>query len=87
MKKAYNQPAMTVVELKLKSNILIGSEITDIDTNLGTGDDIDFGRNFLVKKNFNGNVNDNDNKNSLLSVVRCLLSKKNIRSAAITSEG
>ena len=43
MKKAYNQPAMTVVELKLKSNILIGSEITDIDTNLGTGDDIDFG--------------------------------------------
>jgi hypothetical protein len=43
MKKIYLQPAMTVVELKLKSNILIGSEITDIDTNLGTGDDIDFG--------------------------------------------
>jgi len=42
MKKIYNQPAMTVVELKLKSNILIGSEITDINTNLG-GDDIDFG--------------------------------------------
>ena len=34
---------MTVVELKLKNHILIGSEITDIDTNLGTGDDIDFG--------------------------------------------
>ena len=43
MKKIYLQPAMTVVELKLKSNILIGSEITDIDTNLGNGDDIDFG--------------------------------------------
>ena len=46
--KTYNQPAVTVVELKLKSNILIGSEITDIDTNLGTGDDIDFATLVLV---------------------------------------
>jgi hypothetical protein len=40
MKKIYLQPAMTVVELKLRNQILIGSEITDIETNL---DDIDFG--------------------------------------------
>ena len=36
--KAYNKPTMTVVELKLKNHILIGSEITDINTNLGNDD-------------------------------------------------
>ena len=38
MKKIYNQPAMTVVELKLNNYILMGS-VQDISTDV----DLDFG--------------------------------------------
>ena len=33
MKKKYFQPAMTAVELKTKNHILLGSNLTDINSN------------------------------------------------------
>jgi len=39
MKRKYFQPAMAIVELKLKNHILLGSNLTDINSNV----DINYG--------------------------------------------